>query len=398
MVSPSADRCCSNSFPVEPGVHDRGGGTLEEGVISLEGERRREAHIFVLYWILSGALPTPPFPTLMVQTVLEEEPTGCFSPHKTSPWGGLRSATVTSGEDVPSRCPHHMYVSIPAHPTSIHGLSYIIPLGLGLLLLKPAIFPAVKQLHQEPPDQQEHQANEGHTSNCASHDQCNVGRFRALCRTDRQHPAAAPGETTTGEPAACPQWGRRSRAGVPLLESTMTVYISSPSSWTMRKEIQQLLESFSLHCLLSSVDSSAVRMLGQAWVQFFAKGPLSKALHSTQELQNSWPQLTSAGAEVLSPGFGRLAGGGDPRRPPCHLCMSLTRICHRERGSWGTPGRRGAGTAPGTGSGCSGRSHGGCTRSCGCSSSSPWTSCTGRHCPGTRACTRTPRSCTSRGL
>lgn len=45
-------------------------------------------------------------------------------------------------------------------------------------------------------------------------------------------------------------------------------------------------------------------MLGQAWEQFFSKGPLLKNLHSTQELQNKQPQLTSAGAETLSPGFG----------------------------------------------------------------------------------------------
>ena len=83
----------------------------------------------------------------------------------------------------------------------------------------------------------------------------------------------------------------------------MTVYISSPSSCTMRKEIQQLSESFSLHCLLTPVDLSSTRMLGQAWEQFFWKGPLRKALHSTQELQNRRPELTSAGAEDLSPGF-----------------------------------------------------------------------------------------------
>lgn len=215
------------------------------------------------------------------------------------------------------------------------------------------------------------------------------------------------------ELAACLQRGRRSRAGVPFLGSTVMVYISSPSSWTMRKEIQQLWESFSLHCLLTSVNSLAIRMLGQAWEQFFSKGPLRKALHSTQELQNMWPQLTSAGAEALSPGFGcgwalpkhrqglpapaqEMVGSPLPPMPSLHV--SLTHICCRARGRQGTPGRRGAGIPPGIGTGCSGRSHGGCTHCHGCSSSHPSTSCTGRHSPGSWVCTCTPHSRISRGL
>lgn len=59
-------------------------------------------------------------------------------------------------------------------------LSYVVPLGLGLLLLEPAVFPAVKQLRQETPDQQEHQADEGHAGNGAAHNQRNIGRLRAL--------------------------------------------------------------------------------------------------------------------------------------------------------------------------------------------------------------------------
>lgn len=112
------------------------------------------------------------------------------------------------------------------------------------------------------------------------------------------------GGEAIAELAACLQMGRRSRAGVPFLRSTVMVYFSSPSSWTMRKEIQQLLESFSLHCLLVPVNFLSIRMLEQAWEQFFSKGPLPKALHSTQELQNRCAQLTSAGAKALSPGFG----------------------------------------------------------------------------------------------
>lgn len=192
------------------------------------------------------------------------------------------------------------------------------------------------------------------------------------------------------------------------------VYTSSPSSWTMWKEIQQFWESFSLHCLLLALGSADTWMFGQAWEQFFSKGPLSKALHSTQELQNRWPQLTSAGAEALSPGF--VCGWALPQHgkglvaplqevrgiPAAHPVpsphASLTHIYHRARGSQGSPRRRGAGIHPGTGSGCSGRSRGGCTHCGGCSSSHQLTSCTGRHCPGTQACTCTPRSHISHDL
>lgn len=181
----------------------------------------------------------------------------------------------------------------------------------------------------------------------------------------------------------------------------------------MWKEIQQFWESFSLHCLLTPVNSLVTWMLGQAWEQFFSKGPLRNAWHSTQELQNRQPQLTPAGAEALSPGFGcgwalpkHRQGlpapvwevGGSPAAPMLSPRMSLTCICHRARGSRGNPGRRGAGTRPGTGSGCSGRSRGGCTHCRGCSSSRPLTSCTGRRCPGTRVCTCTPRSRICHGL
>lgn len=334
---------------------------------------------------------------------------------KASQWGGLRSAMTVPREDVPSRCPHHMYMSIPAHSTAVDRLSYLIPLGLGLLLLKPAVFPTVKQLCQEPPDQQEHQANEGHTSNSASHDQRNVGRLWALCGADRECSAAASSEVA--RPPWQQSWQLAYRGaggiGVPFLGSTMTVYISLPSSWIMRKEIQQFWESFSLHCLLTLVDSSVTWMLGQAWEQFFSKGPLMKPLHSTQELQNRQPQLNSAGAEDLSPGFDcslalpkyrqslpapaqEVGGSPPPLMPSLHV--SLTHICHRATGSRGTPGRRGAGSPPSTGSGCSGRSRGCCTRCHGCSSSHLLTSCTGRHCPGTRPCTCTPRSHISHGL
>lgn len=51
--------------------------------------------------------------------------------------------------------------------------------------------------------------------------------------------------------------GRRSGDGIPLSGSTMMVYISLPSSWTIRKDIQQFWESFSLHFLsfmLTSVE------------------------------------------------------------------------------------------------------------------------------------------------
>lgn len=82
------------------------------------------------------------------------------------------------------------------------------------------------------------------------------------------------GETAMAELAACLQRGRRSRAGVPFVVLTVTVYTSSPSSWTMRKEIQQFWESFSLHCLLTPVSSVDTWMFGQAWEQFFSKGPL----------------------------------------------------------------------------------------------------------------------------
>lgn len=76
--------------------------------------------------------------------------------------------------------------------------------------------------------------------------------------------------------------------GVPFLGSTVTVYISSPSSWDMRKEIQQFLESFSLHCRLTVCNFSTYWMFLQASEQFFSSGPLWKALHSTQELQHRW--------------------------------------------------------------------------------------------------------------
>lgn len=73
-MGPSAAGCCCASLPIEPGVHDSGGGTLEEGVISLEGERR-EACIVLLYWIFSAVLPTPPF-----DNVNSADSQGCFSP------------------------------------------------------------------------------------------------------------------------------------------------------------------------------------------------------------------------------------------------------------------------------------------------------------------------------
>lgn len=67
-------------------------------------------------------------------------------------------------------------------------------------------------------------------------------------------------------------------------------------------------------------------MLGQAWEQFFSKGPLLKNLHSTQELQNKQPQLTSAGAETLSPGFGY-----------SWVCPSTGRACLHLPGILGIP-------------------------------------------------------------
>lgn len=116
----------------------------------------------------------------------------------------------------------------------------------------------------------------------------------------------------------------------------MMVYISSPSSWTIWKDIQQFWESFSLHFLslvLTSVEFVGSWMLRQAWEQFFSKGPLLKNLHSTQELQNKQPQLTSAGAEALSPGFGyswalpkhRQGYWGSPL-PPCPLCAHHSHV------------------------------------------------------------------------
>ena len=72
---------------------------------------------------------------------------------------------------------------LPASPLHavILMLSYFVPLGLGFLLLKPAVFSAVKDLCQEPPGQQEQQANESHTGNGAAYDQRDVGRLWALC-------------------------------------------------------------------------------------------------------------------------------------------------------------------------------------------------------------------------
>lgn len=83
---------------------------------------------------------------------------------------------------------------------------------------------------------------------------------------------------------------------------------------------------------------------------------------------------------------------------PHHEAPSLTRICCRARGSRGTPHRTGADSPPGTGSGCSGRSHGGCTPSPGCSNSLLSTSCTGRRCPGSQTCTCTCHSRSARAL
>lgn len=86
----------------------------------------------------------------------------------------------------PPAVPSPVDLSTPEHPTGTDGLSYIIPLGFALLLLKPAVFPAVNQLHQEPPDDQDQNANEEHASDGAAHDQWDVGRLWALCGTDRQ--------------------------------------------------------------------------------------------------------------------------------------------------------------------------------------------------------------------
>lgn len=175
--------------------------------------------------------------------------------------------------------------------------------------------------------------------------------------------------------APCLWQDRRSRDGIPLSRSTVTVYVSLPSSWTIWKDIQQFWESFSLHflsfLLVSVVEFVPRWMLGQAWEQFFSKGPLWKNLHSTQELQNKRPQLTSAGAGTLSPGSGYSWALPKHRQGILVIPMpsqrpSLTCACCRVRGSPGTPGRRGAGTLPSTGSGCRGRSRGGCRRSCGC--------------------------------
>lgn len=60
------------------------------------------------------------------------------------------------------------------------GVISVIPLGFSLLLLKPAVFPAVKQLHQEAPDDQDQDAYEEHAGNGAAHDQGDVGRLWAL--------------------------------------------------------------------------------------------------------------------------------------------------------------------------------------------------------------------------
>lgn len=309
----------------------------------------------------------------------------------------------------PPTVPSPVCLSTPEHPTGTEGLSYIIPLGFGLLLLEPAIFPTVQQLHQEPPDDQNQNTNEEHTSNGAAHDQGDIGGLWALCGTDRQCWAAAPGEAAWL--AACLWQGRRSRNGIPLSGLTMTVYISSPSSWIIRKDIQQSWESFSLHFLsfvLTSAEFMDTLMLGQAWEQFFSKGPLLKNLHSTQELQNKQPQPTSAGPETLLPGLGyswalpKHRQGQIPgilAAPVPSLSASLTCIDRRVRDRLGTPGRRGAGTFPSTGSGCSGRSHGGCTRVPGCAGGSPPSIAgTGRRCPRIQDGTCTSRSHTAHVL
>lgn len=80
----------------------------------------------------------------------------------------------------------------PVCPTAADNFSYLVPLGLGLLLLEPAVLPAVKQLCQEPPDQQEHQADESHTGDGPTYNQPDVGRLRALCRANIDNSSAAP--------------------------------------------------------------------------------------------------------------------------------------------------------------------------------------------------------------
>lgn len=57
---------------IKLGVDDSGGGTLEEGIISLEGEKR-EACV----GLSSRALPIPPIPMQTARKALEEGYLGC---------------------------------------------------------------------------------------------------------------------------------------------------------------------------------------------------------------------------------------------------------------------------------------------------------------------------------
>lgn len=85
----------------------------------------------------------------------------------------------------PPAVPSPVDLSTPEHPSGTDVLSHIIPLGFGLLLLKAAVFPTVKQLHQEPPDDQDQHTNEEHTSDGAAHDQWDVGRLWALWEKEK---------------------------------------------------------------------------------------------------------------------------------------------------------------------------------------------------------------------